>query len=217
MLEVKLHEIFDSIIKTNFEMHYDGTVVDDEDPDKLGRLRVRIPELYGNIPVEHIPWATPSLTFGGGGDGDGNYGSFWIPPKKSKVHIRLRRGHPWFPEWYGVHWFKGEPPEESQILPPRNHVFKTPKQHLIDLHDDVEYIRIKDFKGNFIIINTKENTIDVKSNGDMNFEARGDISFRAGGTFHLKAGATINEDAGQIHLNSGRARPKSPKDVDHNS
>lgn len=209
---------------------YVGTVVDHEDPEKLGRLKVRVPEIYGQIPKDHIPWANPAEPFGGSND----YGFFFIPIPGSKVKIRFWRGHAWFPEWYGVHWFRNEPPQESQITPPHNYVIKTPKGHLIDLHDDNQYIRIKDLNGNFIIIDTsvddlkifiqKDRLQEVQGNSDetvsrnKRIETGVNLDIRTGGNVNIKADGICAIDAATIFLNSNVASPtppKKPEDVDH--
>ena len=42
-----------------------GIVVDNNDPKKLGRLKVRIPSAYGEQPVDNLPWAWPCFSYGG--------------------------------------------------------------------------------------------------------------------------------------------------------
>lgn len=37
--------------------HYYGYVEENEDPTKKHRVKVRIPEIHGSIPTEHLPWA----------------------------------------------------------------------------------------------------------------------------------------------------------------
>ena len=207
----RVEDILDSVLKTQFEMYYVGTVVNDEDPEKLGRLKVRVPELYGNIPVKHLPWATPSPEFGGGGD----YGSFWIPPKESKVKICLKREHPWFPEWYGTHWFKGEPPTEAQVLPPRNHVIKTPRGNIIDIHDVNEYIRIMTRTGSYLIFDINDGSLNIKALGNLNVRSLGNMSFIADGSMNFQSSGGTNLDGSTIHLNSRRSTPEAPHHVDH--
>ena len=42
-----------------------GIVVDNNDPKKLGRIKVRIQSAYGDQPVDNLPWAWPCLNYGG--------------------------------------------------------------------------------------------------------------------------------------------------------
>jgi len=218
------------IVHPKLEETFVGEVVDHEDPQQLGRLKVRVPEIYGFIPKDHLPWANPAEPFGGSND----YGFFFIPIPGSKVKIRLWRGHPWFPEWYGVHWFRNETPEESKITPPHNYVIKTPKGHLIDIHDDNQYIRIKDLNGNFIIINTAEDNLQIFIKNDRLEQVDGNsdetigqskrvttgarFDIRATGPINIRSSASIACDAPIINLNSGVANPETPtkpEDVDH--
>ena len=216
------------------EKYYTGVVEDNEDPLQIGRLRVRVNELYGSIPTEQLPWCNPSAPWGGAGAGSSRYqegtgyGFFFIPVPGSKVKVHLWRGHPWFPEWYGVHWFEGEAPDESKLTPPTNYVIKTPKKHLLDFNDTKPYIRLKDFRDNFIIIDTAEDRIMMYSNEDFQFQAEnlveewagrgrrikvgGNLDIDVDGTVNIRAGGNVNIDAGnEIHLNSGLADPQLPE------
>ena len=46
---------------------YIGTVEDNNDPKKLGRVRVRVMDIFDNIPVEDITWASPWKDLNGNG------------------------------------------------------------------------------------------------------------------------------------------------------
>jgi hypothetical protein len=206
-------------------------VEDTADPNMQGRLRVRVPELYGDVSAESLPWAQPQHGFGGGSD----YGQFMIPPKGSKVLIKLWRNHPWFPIWQATHYFEKEAPAEAQITPPDNYVLvKTPKKSLIDLNDKNEYIRIKDSQGNFITIVTKDNELRILVNQDLLIEVganadetvlqhkriavMGNYDISVQGTVNLRASGQVNIEGSQINLNSGLAAPqppRTPKDVKH--
>lgn len=188
-------------VNQDIDREYIGTVENHEDPMKLGRLQIRVPEIYGDIPKEHLPWANPSMGFGGGK----NYGIFMIPPPGSKVRIRLFRGHPWTPEWIGTHWFDKEPPQESQLTQPHNYVIKTPKGHLIDLHDDRPYIRIKDKNGNFIILNTEKDNLEIKVGKDGHVETGRDLDESIGRSRHTSTGKVLDEKIGSSRRTKAQA------------
>jgi hypothetical protein len=38
---------------------YEAIVVDENDPDKLGQIRARVPGLMDGIPDDQLPWARP--------------------------------------------------------------------------------------------------------------------------------------------------------------
>lgn len=61
---------------------YQGIVEDNEDPNKVGRVRIRIPSIHGNgksgryVPTNSLPWFEP-CTFAYGGY---HAGEFIVPP-----------------------------------------------------------------------------------------------------------------------------------------
>lgn len=218
-----------------YHKHYVGVCVDNNDPLQLGRIRVKVPELYGEIPNDHLPWCNPSSPFAGstGDDIDGPYGFFFIPMPGAKVRILLWRNHPWFPIWIGTHWTEGNSPEESKLTPPTNYVLKTPKQHLMDFNDTAAYMRLKDFRGNFFIIDTSEDTIKVFAQedyqiqvnnnhdeicqGNRRIQITGDLDIDVSGSVNISAVGNINLDGQNIYLNSGEANPDlptAPEDVE---
>lgn len=62
---------------------YEGIVVNNNDPDKVGKLQIRIPFLHGNgisgnfIDDKNLPWYEPSIPWYGGY----HSGSFMVPPE----------------------------------------------------------------------------------------------------------------------------------------
>ena len=209
---------------------YIGTVKDSSDPNHQARLKVAIPEIYGSIPTESIPWAQPSSAFGGG---DG-YGIVFVPPVDSKVYITFWKGHRWMPIWHGTHWFQGELPEEARISPPKNYVIKSPEGHLIDLNDKNMYIRLKDKNGNFIILNADDDTIRIKVAEDLIIQTGENSSEKVGGAKMVSVGAeydifcmgnvnirssgVVNIDGASVNINTGLAHgllPKDAEDVSH--
>lgn len=66
-----------------------GTVIDDADPARRGRVRVLVPAVSGAVPTG---WAEPCLPPG--------YRS--VPPVGAHVWVEFERGDPEFPIWVGV-------------------------------------------------------------------------------------------------------------------
>lgn len=74
-----------------------GTVVDNKDPKKLGRVRVKVP---GEIEPAS-DWAFPLGTVGGGVKARGFY---WPPDEGSTVGVLFNQGDPDHPWYLGGHW-----------------------------------------------------------------------------------------------------------------
>ncbi|MCL4706188.1 hypothetical protein KJ068_13555 [bacterium] len=77
---------------------YRGVVTDNQDPKKLGRIRVNVPGLLG--PQVQTGWAMPCLPYGGAFD----LGFFFLPEIGSGVWVEFEGGDLEFPIWVGTYW-----------------------------------------------------------------------------------------------------------------
>lgn len=76
---------------------YIGIVENNEDPKKLGRCRVRVLDLFDEIPIEDIPWASPWK--------DLNGNAFNVPEKGKVVTVVFDQGNIYKPEYiYSDHY-----------------------------------------------------------------------------------------------------------------
>jgi uncharacterized protein involved in type VI secretion and phage assembly len=131
---------------------YRGVVVDNRDPEMLGRLKISCPAVYG----DDVPpyWVWPKVPFAGN-----RIGFFAIPQIGDGVYIECECGNPKYPIWSGGWWAKpgrNEVPEAARLSPPTNRVWQTISGHRIELDDTpgVEKIRITDKSGNYILIDS---------------------------------------------------------------
>lgn len=85
---------------------YVGVVVDREDPDGLGRVRVMVPGLL----EPSSGWAWPLGTVGGGGK---DRGFFAVPELDAEVGIFFHQGDVDQPFYVPAHW--GAPGGESEV------------------------------------------------------------------------------------------------------
>ena len=79
-----------------------GVVVDNNDPNQLGRLTARVPDVFGD---ETSGWALPATPYAGDG-----VGLYLIPPVGASVWIEFEHGDPEYPIWSGCFWAGGEVP-----------------------------------------------------------------------------------------------------------
>lgn len=80
---------------------YRGTVVDNQDSTKRGRLQVTVDAVLGSTAV----WAMPCVPYAGDG-----VGLFAMPPVGSGVWVEFEAGDPSFPIWVGCFWADDEVP-----------------------------------------------------------------------------------------------------------
>lgn len=84
--------------------YYEGPVVDNKDPRKLGRVRVNIPGY-----AEPTGWAMPIGMPGAGGK---KRGTWVIPPVGSEVGVFFKNGDPDHPRYLPGPVGEGEAPDE---------------------------------------------------------------------------------------------------------
>jgi hypothetical protein len=74
---------------------YRGTVVNNVDPEKRGRVQVTVPDVKGVIPST---WAMPCVPVLGMG-----MGMYSVPPIGAGVWIEFEHGNPDYPIWTGCY------------------------------------------------------------------------------------------------------------------
>jgi uncharacterized protein involved in type VI secretion and phage assembly len=125
---------------------YIGQVVDRADPERLGRVRVRIP----GVVEPASAWAFPLGTVGGGSD---RRGFFAVPEKSAEVGVLFHQGDVEQPYYLCGHWARTGPttevPEPARGLPaadtPKVRVFETERFVLLfDERAGAETLRIQD-------------------------------------------------------------------------
>lgn len=84
---------------------YRGLVVDNNDPEKRGRLQVKVPAVMSSALTT---WALPCLpaAFPKGG-------LYVVPPKQAQVWVEFEGGSPESPIWSGCFWNARDAPAEA--------------------------------------------------------------------------------------------------------
>lgn len=87
---------------------YRAFVRDNNDPERLGRVRLEIPAVLGTGRENWSDWASPCFPFGGHDD----MGMFLVPDEGASVWAEFEGGLAQFPIWVGV-WIAGSNPGEQ--------------------------------------------------------------------------------------------------------
>lgn len=111
---------------------YRGFVADIDDPKKWGRIKVSVPEVYGDHVYEG--WAWPRSHYSGKG-----YGLRLLPRVDDLIWVTFERGNPRKPLWSFGHIIKGDVPEELDSFPIW---FRTPKGITIAIDEGNKLINI---------------------------------------------------------------------------
>jgi hypothetical protein len=117
---------------TRYYGKYRGTVVENLDPEQLGRILVEVPDVLGLTPST---WAMPCVPAAGL-----QSGIFIVPPIGSGVWIEFEQGDPDYPIWTGGFWGLGADVPAFAIAPPaippgQNIVLQTSGQNMVMVSD----------------------------------------------------------------------------------
>lgn len=115
-------------VQSKYFGKYRGFVVDNQDPDKLGRLKVQIPSVLGETVTG---WALPCLPYGGLSD----QGLFMVPEVDAQVWVEFEAGDLNLPIWTGCFWRPEDVPEEAAKDEPTTRLLKTPSGHRLQFDD----------------------------------------------------------------------------------
>ena len=157
---------------------YRGFVADNDDPEQLGRLRLRVPSLLGDTETD---WALPCLPYGSLAD----QGLFAVPEIGAQVWVEFEQGVVSSPIWVGTFWqSNGDIPREAQVSPPTSRVLKTNSGHRLEFADEEgsEQVRLH---------HTADAYLAIDENGTVELEAADGAKL----TLDASAGTVTLEDA----------------------
>ncbi len=198
---------------------YRGLVVENIDPEFLGRILIEVP----SVPSGLTNWAMPCVPYAGF-----QVGFYAIPPIGANVWVEFEGGDPSYPIWVGCFWATGEVPLEATA---ETKIFKTEFNTFIldDLPEvggmtltsippAVNDVCLQTFNAEGITITVPESVINMTpvsisavttditmtAEAAIQMDATADISATAGGAVEISGGGDVSVEAvGAVEVTAG--------------
>lgn len=182
-----------------------GLVVDNKDPDKLGRVKVR----YPTLPGQDTSWWAPLAALGAGE----NRGWFFLPEIDDEVLLVFEHGDFRRPIVLGALWNGKDLPPDKNGGNNERRVLVSRQGSRVEFDDDKGTVTIEDGGqiGRIVISTDNKITIEAMSGdlvlqapaGELNVVAT-DCDIQATQSFKITAGTTVNLGANSVTVQGGR-------------
>jgi uncharacterized protein involved in type VI secretion and phage assembly len=179
---------------------YRAIVADRNDPEQLGRLKLRVPSLLADASTG---WAWPAAPYAGA-----DVGFFFVPRVGDVVWVEFAEGELEHPIWTGCAWAKpggqSEVPQEAQTSYPDQSVIKTASGQIVIISDASGREKI--------IIRSKSGCeIEVDPNNDRVTVQAGEVVVRgAAGLTEELATKTFVQQVFDAHTHPTGVGPSGP-------
>jgi Type VI secretion system/phage-baseplate injector OB domain len=146
------------LVRSRYYGKYRGTVIDVEDSEKKGRVKVSVPAVLGDLNI----WAMPCVPYSGS-----NAGHYFVPEVGAGIWVEFEGGDPSYPIWVGGFWKDGDAPknEKGNDPIPSVKVVRSKQGLIVSMDDDGQVITLSDGdNNNFITIEVQPGKIKLKGN-----------------------------------------------------
>jgi uncharacterized protein involved in type VI secretion and phage assembly len=190
-----------------------GLVTNNQDPDAIGRVKLRFPWLSD---TDESHWARIAAPMAGK-----DRGTYFLPEVDDEVLVAFEQGDIRFPYVLGGLWNSVDtPPADNADGKNPLRLIKSRSGHTIKLNDEdgKETVEIVDKTGkNSIVIDTASNSITITSDKDITLKAANgtialeaqkvsmkssaDAKVEAGAGMDVKASGTLNLKGATVNIN----------------
>ena len=167
-------------IRGHYFGKYRGIVTDNADPEKRGRLKLRVPTVLDDAEI----WALPCVPYAGD-----KVGFFFLPEAGTAVWVEFEGGDPSYPIWTGFFWTDGQAPDDGE---PARKVLRTLKTTL----------RIDDDEDDASLANTGGARIELADDATLDNDGA-TLTLGSSGVVAEHAGAKLEVASGAVNANSG--------------
>lgn len=185
---------------------YPGIVTDVNDPEGLGRVKVRIPWVNDPSDGEYLAWARLATMMAGN-----NRGSWFIPDVEDEVLVVFMGGDTRQPVVVGAMWNGQDTPPHRMDGAGRNYVKKLRSRNgvqiTLDDTDGQEKMVLETPGGQRMTLKDGPGAVEiVDSNGNsLKLEAAG-ITITASAKITINAGAMVEVSASMVKVSAGMSQ-----------
>lgn len=176
---------------------YRGVVLDNNDPLKSGRVKVKVYPVFKDLVVDDLPWAIMADPFFGG---SADVGSIFVPENNAHVFVFFEEGDHRFPVYFAgapaIQSGTPDVPSESRTngTYPNNRVLKSKSGIVIEIDDTPGAERYK-------ITHPSGSIIEINSGGDVNITATGATTLNTTGATTITSSGAVTITGSTISLN----------------
>jgi phage baseplate assembly protein gpV len=172
---------------------YEGIVEDNDDPQIQGRIKVSVPGLGRDEPLQFF--AYPVAPFTGSGFG------FFFPPEVGElVWVIFHGGNPSLPLYIGGWWKRNNvPPEARRSGPPKVRVLRTKAGHRL-IFDEEKGITLQTPQGTIVRLKDAEQKIEIIATQEVKVQA---ASAKVEATSVDVMASSVNVNSPLVRINSG--------------
>lgn len=172
-----------------------GEVVDIDDPEREGRIRVRVFGKFDELDIDSIPWATPHNRITGGSESGSGFHS--VPKLQSIVGVIFDNGNLHEPEWYMIQNISDELKNEISGSYENAHslIYDTIIEGGLKIFFTEEKGLMFDYKSTKVNIKP-DNSITIENpNGDL-------VELKNNGRCNVKVSQKVDIDCNEAYINA---------------
>jgi len=159
-----LKKFLERQLNEQYYHYYEGKIVDNNDPAKLGRCKIRVYGIFNDsVADEDLPWAIPEFGFVGG-----KAGSFIVPPIDTFVNVHFDRGDIYSPHYSTKALDNNNLPEERNTdYPDTMILFKTDEGDILQMNRRSKLLTFIHNSGTQLTIDRLGNVdVEIKGHSD---------------------------------------------------
>lgn len=187
-----------------------GKVVDNDDPEKLGRCRIKVFSLMDDIEDGNVPWAFP-VTNGMFAGGPGGFGSISIPKIGTIVRVQFSEGNLYSPEYYGIQTINRAMQADISDTYLNSHVLA---------YDEDEQMKVFYTPGKGLELFHKDSHITINPDSSITIEHKDsqsiielvgtNINITANSTINITSNSLIKAESTEVNMNGSATTKLGP-------